>query len=50
MDGQDAIPFPYKYTTICVLGPSAVAPVTSAIYRFRDEFLAHIKDGRCPHR
>lgn len=48
-EGVEAIPFPYRMTTICFLGPSAVSPVTSAIYRFRDEFLTHIKEGSCPH-
>lgn len=34
------IAWPPKQTTICPLGPSAVAPVASAIVRFRDEFRA----------
>jgi NADH-quinone oxidoreductase subunit F len=38
----DAVPFPPKQTTICPLGPSAVAPVTSALRRFRPEFEARI--------
>jgi NADH-quinone oxidoreductase subunit F len=33
-----AVPFPPKQTTICPLGPSSVAPITSAIRRFRHEF------------
>jgi NADH-quinone oxidoreductase subunit F len=37
-----AVPFPPKQTTICPLGPSAVAPVTSALRRFRPEFEALI--------
>ena len=36
----EAVPFPPKQTTICPLGPSSVAPITSAIRRFRDEFEA----------
>jgi len=40
----DAVSFPPKQTTICPLGPSSVAPITSAIRRFRDEFEAKI-DG-----
>ncbi len=40
--GLDAIPYPPKQTTICPLGPSSVAPITSAIRRFRDEFDAKI--------
>jgi NADH-quinone oxidoreductase subunit F len=41
-EGLQAVPFPPKQTTICPLGPSAVAPITSAIRRFRSEFEAKI--------
>jgi NADH-quinone oxidoreductase subunit F len=37
-NGLDAVPFPPKQTTICPLGPSSVAPITSALRRFRHEF------------
>jgi NADH-quinone oxidoreductase subunit F len=40
--GLDAVPFPPRQTTICPLGPSSVAPITSAIRRFRGEFEAKI--------
>ncbi len=40
--GLDAVPYPPRQTTICPLGPSAVAPITSAIRRFRHEFEAKI--------
>ena len=40
--GLDAVPFPYKMTTICFVGPSAYAPVHSALTLFRDEFEAKI--------
>ena len=40
--GLDAVPFPPRQTTICPLGPSSVAPITSAIRRFRNEFEARI--------
>jgi NADH-quinone oxidoreductase subunit F len=46
----EAIPFPYKQTTICPLGPSAVAPVHSSLHHFRDIYLAHIDQGCCPYR
>ena len=36
--GLEAVPFPPKQTTICPLGPSAVAPVVSTVRRFRDEY------------
>jgi len=41
-NGLAAIPFPPRQTTICPLGPSSVAPITSAIRRFRHEFEAKI--------
>jgi NADH-quinone oxidoreductase subunit F len=40
--GLEAVPFPYKMTTICFVGPSAFAPVHSALTLFRDEFEAKI--------
>ena len=40
--GLEATPFPYKMTTICFVGPSAYAPVHSALTLFRDEFEAKI--------
>jgi NADH-quinone oxidoreductase subunit F len=40
--GLEAVPFPPRQTTICPLGPSSVAPITSAIRRFRHEFEAKI--------
>ena len=40
--GLEAVPFPPRQTTICPLGPSAVAPVVSTIRRLRHEFEAKI--------
>jgi NADH-quinone oxidoreductase subunit F len=40
--GIEAVPFPYKMTTICFVGPSAYAPVNSALTLFREEFEAKI--------
>ena len=40
--GLEAVPFPPRQTTICPLGPSSVAPITSALRRFRHEFEAKI--------
>ncbi len=37
-----AVPFPPRQTTICPLGPSAVAPIVSTIRRFRSEYEAKI--------
>jgi len=40
--GLTAVPFPYKMTTICFLGPSAFVPVHSALTLFRGEFEARV--------
>ncbi|MCU1393591.1 MAG: nuoF [Ilumatobacteraceae bacterium] len=40
--GLTAVPFPYKMTTICFVGPSAYTPVHSALTLFRDEFEAKL--------
>jgi NADH-quinone oxidoreductase subunit F len=40
--GLEAVPFPYKMTTICFVGPSAFAPLHSAITLFRSEFEARL--------
>jgi NADH-quinone oxidoreductase subunit F len=42
--GLQATPFPYKMTTICFVGPSAYAPVHSALTLFRSEFEAKIRE------
>ena len=41
--GLDPVPFPYRMTTICFVGPSAYAPIHSALTLFRDEFEAKFK-------
>ncbi len=38
--GLEATPFPYKMTTICFVGPSAWAPLHSALTLFPEEFEA----------
>ena len=42
------VTWPPAQTTICVLGPSMPPAVASGIRMFRDEYLAHIREGRCP--
>ena len=37
-----------KNTALCGLGQSAPNPVLSTIQNFRDEYLAHIRDKKCP--
>jgi NADH-quinone oxidoreductase subunit F len=46
--GLEATPWPYRMTTICFVGPSAVVPMHSALTRYRDEFVDHIERGCCP--
>ncbi len=41
-EGLEAVPYPPRQTTICPLGPSSVAPITSALRRFRGDFEALI--------
>ena len=40
--GIPAVPFPYRMNTICFVGPSAYAPVNSALTLFREEFEARV--------
>jgi NADH-quinone oxidoreductase subunit F len=35
-------------TSLCALGTSAVNPVLSTLRYFREEYLAHVDEGRCP--
>jgi NADH:ubiquinone oxidoreductase subunit F (NADH-binding)/(2Fe-2S) ferredoxin/Pyruvate/2-oxoacid:ferredoxin oxidoreductase delta subunit len=37
-----------KATSLCGLGKSAPNPVLSTLRYFRDEYVAHIEDGKCP--
>ena len=46
--GDAPIPFPPRQTTICPLGPSAVAPMMSTLRRFRDEYMAYIERAAAP--
>lgn len=46
--GLEAVPFPYKMTTICFVGPSAWAPLHSALTLFPEEFDARVT--RVPKR
>jgi NADH-quinone oxidoreductase subunit F len=42
------VSWPPAQTTICVLGPSIPSSVASGIRMFPDEFMDHIRLGRCP--
>jgi bidirectional [NiFe] hydrogenase diaphorase subunit len=37
-----------KHTSLCGLGQTAPNPVLSTLRHFRDEYLAHIDERRCP--
>ena len=37
-----------KDTTMCGLGQTASNPVLSTLRYFRDEYISHIKDKKCP--
>ncbi|KZL92443.1 NADP-reducing hydrogenase subunit HndC [Clostridium magnum DSM 2767] len=39
-----------KSTALCGLGKTAPSPVVSTIENFRDEYLAHIVDKKCPSK
>lgn len=36
--------------TYCALAPGAMEPLASALAYFRDDFVKHIREGRCPWR
>ncbi len=37
-----------KDTSLCGLGQTSPNPVLSSLKYFRDEYIAHVRDGRCP--
>jgi NADH-quinone oxidoreductase subunit F len=42
------VTWPPAQTTICVLGPSMPPSVATGLKLYRDDYVAHIRDGRCP--
>jgi len=42
------VTWPPAQTTICPLGPSIPPSVASGIRMFREEYLAHVREGGCP--
>ena len=42
------VTWPPAQTTICVLAPSMPPSIAAGLKMFRDEYLSHIRDGRCP--
>jgi NADH-quinone oxidoreductase subunit F len=41
--------WPPAQTTICVLGPSMPPSVAAGMKMFRDDYMTHIREGRCPY-
>ncbi len=39
-----------SHTSLCGLGKTAASPIVSTIAQFREEYLAHVIDKRCPAR
>lgn len=35
--------------TFCDLAPGAMQPLEAALRLFRDDFVQHIEEGRCPY-
>ena len=36
--------------TVCAYGDAEIAPILSTLQYFRDEYVAHIREQRCPFR
>ena len=36
--------------TVCAFGDAEIAPITSTLQYFRDEYETHIREQRCPFR
>lgn len=54
MEDLDILAFHTKYlgpgNTFCALAPGAMEPLQSALKYFKDDFLVHINEKRCPWR
>lgn len=48
LDALDELSRTVKANSLCALGQTAANPVTSTLTHFRDEYLAHIIDKKCP--
>lgn len=48
LDDLDELSKTVKANSLCALGQTAANPVTSTVTHFRDEYLAHIIDKKCP--
>lgn len=48
LDEMEKLCYEIKDTALCGLGQTASNPILSTLANFRDEFLAHIQEKRCP--
>lgn len=48
LDKLEALAYQIKSASLCGLGQTAPNPVISTLKYFRDEYLAHVVDKRCP--
>ena len=48
LDEMEALCYYIKENSLCGLGQTAPNPVLSTYNRFRDEYIAHVKDKTCP--
>lgn len=48
LDEMEKLCYEIKDTALCGLGQTAPNPILSTLSHFRDEYIAHIKDKKCP--
>lgn len=48
LDKLEELGLAIKDMSVCGLGQSAPNPVLSTLHHFKDEYIAHVKDKRCP--
>lgn len=48
IDKLEELCYQIKATALCGLGQTAPNPVLSTLRYFRDEYIAHVKDKKCP--
>ena len=50
IDEMEKLCYTIKETALCGLGQTAPNPILSTLTHFRDEYIAHVVDKRCPAR
>ena len=48
LEDLDELSKTVKANSLCALGQTAANPITSTLTHFKDEYLAHIQDKKCP--